>query len=296
MKRDRVELIERVQSVIAEYTERLTVRQVHYRLVAQQWEQYPNTVSSYRWLRVELGKARIDGVVAWDSIEDRTRTVDENHGSEEDAETFIGQIKDMIQNSEDYYGLPIWWGQPKRVQVWVEKQALASVFERVATELGVDFVVCRGYPSLSLLYEVSEVLAGASEEVEELIVLYFGDFDPSGVDIERSALEHLTTTFGIDVVFERVALTKEQITEYKLPPAPAKKTDSRRTQFVADYGVDWQVELDAILPDELRRLIRTRVMSHMDKDKKNERDDELEERRERIKERVREVLDDLADE
>jgi len=247
-------------------------------------------------LTLELGKARIDGVIEWETIEDRTRSVDSNHGSEDDPETFISEIKDMIQNSEDYYGLPIWWGQPKRVQVWVEKQALASVFERVARELGVDFVVCRGYPSLSLLYEVSEVLSEASDDVEELIVLYFGDFDPSGVDIERSALDHLTSTFGIDVEFERVALRKEQIGEYKLPPAPAKKTDSRREQFLADYGVDWQVELDAIEPDELRRLIRTKVLSHMDRDKKDERDEELDNRRDLIKERIKEVLDEIGSE
>ena len=296
MKRDREELIERVQKVIEGYDDRLTVRQIHYRLVAQQWDQYPNTVSSYRWLTVELGKARIEGVIDWDTIEDRTRSVDENHGTAEDPETFIEEILSMIQNADDYYGLPKWWGQPKRVQVWVEKQALASVFEKVAQELGVDFVVCRGYPSLSLLYEVSEVLSGATDDVEELIILYFGDFDPSGMDIERSAMEHLMTTFGLDVTCERVALKKDQITHYQLPPAPAKKTDSRRGQFLLEHGVDWQVELDAIEPDELRRLIRTQVMSHMDRDKKDKRDEELKERRDHIKERVREVLDDLASE
>ena len=41
---------------------------------------------------------------------------------------------------------------------------------------------------------------------------------------------------------------------YDLPPQPGKGTDSRAAAFVARHGRLVQVELDALPPDELRRL------------------------------------------
>lgn len=301
MRRDRVELIRRVQQVISTYRTRLTIRQLHYRIVAQQWKQYPNTTSSYRWLALELGKARIDGVIPWTVIEDRTRKVHQPHtayritrstyavrneATDEPHKSFTDGFFKTISNLPEKYNIPIWWHQPKKLMIFVEKEALSSLFQTVTDEEAVDLVVCRGYPSLSLLYEVSEVLFAVPKTVEELIVLYFGDFDPSGMNIEESASEHLTSTFDVDVSFERIALTKEQVIEYELPPAPTKSTDSRQGRFLLEQGVDWQVELDAIEPDDLAELIQGQIQSHIDPDIREERDQELERRRKAIRKEV----------
>jgi hypothetical protein len=52
-------------------------------------------------------------------------------------------------------------------------------------------------------------------------ILYFGDFDPSGEDMDRHLVDALSYFFDLDrylVDFERIAVTEDQIDEYDLPP------------------------------------------------------------------------------
>jgi hypothetical protein len=60
-----------------------------------------------------------------------------------------------------------------------------------------------------------------------------------------------------------IALTPEQIAEHNLPPAPAKKTDTRAAGFVAKHG-DLSVELDALPPNVLQALVRDGIEGLMD--------------------------------
>ena len=84
------------------------------------------------------------------------------------------------------------------------------------------------------------------------MLIYAGDHDPSGEDIDRDFLER-TDCFD-EVV--RVALTAEQVAAYGLPPQPGKATDSRAAGFVERHGRLVRVELDALDPNAL--LITTR--------------------------------------
>lgn len=61
-----------------------------------------------------------------------------------------------------------------------------------------------------------------------------------------------------------IALTLEQIAEFELPPAPTKKDDTRAADFIAKYG-DMAVELDALPPDELQKLVRESVEQFVNK-------------------------------
>jgi hypothetical protein len=63
-----------------------------------------------------------------------------------------------------------------------------------------------------------------------------------------------------------VALTPEQIVEHNLPPAPPKRTDARAKGFMANHGMD-TVELDALPPPALRRLIEDTIRAHIDADR-----------------------------
>jgi len=58
----------------------------------------------------------------------------------------------------------------------------------------------------------------------------------------------------VDVEFDRIAVTREQIERYKLPTRPAKAGDTRAR--------DWEggcVEVDAMPPAELRRLVQDAI-------------------------------------
>jgi hypothetical protein len=274
-------LIPAIATIIGQYSGmKLTVRQIYYRLVAAQLIE--NNVSSYQRIVKVLGYARRQGLISYDSIEDRTRAVHSPEKPIETPEAFFNKFYNALQYLDDYYTIPKWYGQKDIVQVWVEKEALSSLFRQVTDVLGVDLVVCRGYPSLTLLHEASErLLHGFDDHTDSpnLHIVYFGDFDPSGADIQRNVDEVLDEDFDVDVDLERKAITREQIDFYNIPPAPAKKSDSRYNGFVEREGVAWQVELDAIEPRKLQGIIRTSVNHFYDSDIATERDDELERRK-----------------
>src|SRR6185369_17710545 len=87
---------------------------------------------------------RLGGLVDWDAIEDRTRDLVENSH----WETPSAIISTVVRA----YKLDRWADQDYRVEVWVEKAALAGVMERVCRELDCPFFACRGYTSQSEMY------------------------------------------------------------------------------------------------------------------------------------------------
>lgn len=273
-------VVERVKRIVAEYAGmRLTLRQIFYRLVAAQVIE--NTKSNYQFLSKVLVDARKARKIPYAAIEDRTRSMHKGHGSDLKAAEHFNTYWEYVTNMDKRYTMPRWWGQPVRVQVWLEKQALQALFEQVTDAEGLDLAVCKGYPSLTFLWEAARTLRGLKEQIE---IIYFGDFDPSGMDIERFVGETLREEFGINVNVTRISITREQIDEYNIPPAPAKPSDSRTAAFTEEHGVAWQVELDAIEPRTLQGLIRDAIRVHWDEEAGERRDEELERRRVQIRE------------
>ncbi len=300
-------IVPAVNRIIAEYAGmRLTLRQIYYRLVAAQV--IPNTVSQYKGLSSLLVKARMDGDVRFGAIEDRTRAAHEGflmdipfslrlrRSATENSLTasrVFREYWDFVENLADHYDMPMQWRQPKHIQVWVEKQALLPLFAQVTDRRNVDLQVCRGYPSLTFLHDAAGGLNALNDDGygwEDLVVLYFGDYDPSGKDIERYCEERLGD-LGASPEVRHIAITREQIDEFEIPPAPAKTTDSRYWEFVATEGVAWQVELDAIEPRALQGIVRDAVMEHWDEAAGERREEELERRRDRIRGWVIDALD-----
>lgn len=121
--------------------------------------------------------------------------------------------------------------------------------------MGVALNPCKGYPSLTYLEQARQRFERASELGKECIILYFGDYDSYGVDIPRSIDDSLYEMSAVsnDIEVKVISLTKEQALKWKLPPAPAKKTDSRTAKFMANGGLG-QIELDAVEPKKLAKL------------------------------------------
>jgi len=282
-KATKEEIVAKVKNIIAQYGGmRLTLRQIFYRLVAGQV--IVNSEHSYKRLGRILVEARKSKKIRYTDIEDRTRAVHSPTGQDEyTSASWFRRFYDHIRELDDSYSLPRWWGQKTQVVVFLEKEALSALFEDVTDRLKVDLVVCRGYPSLTLMYEVASHLSKSPEGVEEVEFIYFGDYDPSGADIERHVGEELSTTFGIDFNIMRKAITRDQIDEYNIPPAPAKQTDSRTAGFEEREGVSWQVELDAIEPKILQSMIEEEIEQYYSAEQAEVRAKELEKRREKIR-------------
>ena len=155
------------------------------------------------------------------------------------------------------YRRAIWTVQPKYVEIWLEKDALAGVIVGVTAKFDVPLMVCRGYPSLSFLDSATEAIKATDKPTH---IFYFGDRDPTGVNIPQVIENHLRKYAPqADITFEIVAVTERQIRDLKLPTRPTKKSDSRAKNFKGE-----SVELDAIPAKVLKKLVRDCIESCID--------------------------------
>jgi hypothetical protein len=126
------------------------------------------------------------------------------------------------------------------------------------------------------LYENCMRLLEIERSGKEIHVLYFGDFDPSGDDMD-DYLDNALRFFGLgDIDFQRIAVTEEQIEEFNLPPMPKNKEtidkvnhDTRKDGFIKKYDKLYIVELDALLaivPDEFKRILQESVDQFFDQE------------------------------
>ena len=174
--------------------------------------------------------------------------------------------------------------QPNYVELWLEKDALSSIFQRVADPYCVPVCTCRGFSSVSFLHELRERILISQTDDQQPILLYFGDFDPSGEEMLPSMTITLAEEMGInEVIYKKIALTKEDITKYNLPhdPNAVKKTDTRYQKFVERWGL-YAVELDALPPDVLEERIKGAIENHIDLGEFNEQKDIAEKEEESI--------------
>lgn len=274
------------------YPDKMTLRQVYYQLVSRLILE--NKQTAYKRLSAVLVEARETGIVDWDAIEDRSRHILGRPSLNEisDAEDSASSIVSYVETSQGIHA-DKWLYQDWYVEVWLEKQALEGVFDSVTGSMEVVLMPGRGYSSATFLKQAAERMQEALAENKKLAVLYFGDYDPSGMDIERYVEEKMVD-HGIHLNhFSRVALTLEQIEEHNLPPVPAKKTDSRRDAFVEVHG-DMAVELDALNVKVLKALIKDAIDEFWSEDAYERRRDERNERVEDYRRRLVQGIKDLV--
>jgi hypothetical protein len=197
------QLLQHALDVIKQYNIRLTVRQVYYRLVAAGI--IKNSRSSYNMLDKCLVKARLSGAIPFDAFEDRSREFLAGDCNYESPEDYMAWRLQALKDSAWEYEVPRWLFQPEYVEVWLEKDALSALFNQVCDKLHVVLAPCRGYPSLTFLYEAAQRLKNVDKPIT---ILYFGDLDPRGKDIQRFLTETLPD-FGVSANVHRVALTRE---------------------------------------------------------------------------------------
>jgi len=86
------------------------------------------------------------------------------------------------------------------------------------------------------------------------MILYLGDFDPSGILIEKIAQSEMD--HKREITFYRIAITWEQIKRLKPPSRPVNLKDSRAKGYIQKYG-DRAWEIESIRPRTLYKLIET---------------------------------------
>lgn len=287
----RSDIIKTARKIAEEYHAQglvLTVRQLYYQFVARGLLGSGQKI--YKRIVASLADARMENAFPMHLIEDRGRDVGDGAATlcEDSVDRGLVNGRNIIGNlPETLIRKARWHGQPYYVSVFVEKEALAGVFDDPCKELGVGLFPCKGYPSVSSLYlwATHYMRACATRnrtgkdgwnhngQCQRAMILYFGDHDPDGCEIPKSIERSLETMQrnGVlprlpEIEFRRVALNMEQIEEYNPPPFEAKVTSSRYQNYIETYDTDEAWELDALDPAVLRTLIRENVEEFFDDD------------------------------
>jgi 5S rRNA maturation endonuclease (ribonuclease M5) len=223
-----------------------------------------------------------------------------------------------------------WEDQPYRVIIVVEKEALGDLvakFVEGVWEYGVFAVrVIRGYDSATDVHLLAETIAELPES-QKPVILQLGDFDPSGEDIVRDLRERLMMlSKRTDIIFEKVAVTLDQIIELQLPAKPESieeiqkmrrdprykgyiekltslaQLDERVRRLIEMYGSpEIRVELDALValaPDTFKRVLRNAIEKYFDWQIYNtvtkQREEELKKKAEEVRQKTMEEMNKLT--
>jgi len=193
-----------------------------------------------------LKEAREQGDIPWEWIVDETREL-ERTSTWANPEAYARTVARS-------YRRDFWKQQPGRCEVWSEKGTIRGVLQPVLDHYAVGFRVMHGFSSATAVYDVSK-----DNDGRELIVLYVGDFDPSGMFMSEADLpKRLSEYNGDHVTLERIALTRRHVSALPSFPATDKRKDPRYKWFRSNYG-DRCWELDAMDPNDLRDCVEEAI-------------------------------------
>lgn len=259
-RREWPEIVRQAAQIVGSYDTGVTLRQLFYRLVAV--GTLPNTQSAYKCLSARTAEARRNGT--FPDLIDRGRSIhrDGTFAGPEQAREWLSAIYRRDRTE----------GQEFSLYLGVEKAGMVIQLQSWFGALGIPILALGGYSSQSYVDEVARDVDASRNGV---VLLYAGDFDPSGEDIDR---DFLARSQCFDKVV-RVALSADQVVAYDLPPQPGKASDSRARGFIERHGTLVQVELDALPPETLHDLYADALAEFWDESAYQDVLDEEEEER-----------------
>ena len=252
-------LIENINEIAESYYRRgiiLTVRQVYYQCVTRNL--IANSKREYDKISDIVARGRLAGLIDWNFIEDRTRTLRENDHWDNPQE--------ILRTCADQYRIDTRATQPYYIECWIEKDSLVAILESATRRLDVPCYSSRGFSSITALHEAADRLKHSGREN---IILYAGDHDPSGLKISE-VIEERLKLFDANFILKRIGITLSQIRELNLPPYPAKDKDGNIKEYIAKTGLKDAWELDALPPEFLMSLYESEVNTLTDFEKLHE--------------------------
>lgn len=258
-------VLAQVDEVLREYQAQLplTVRQIFYRLVGAY--AFPKTEQAYERLGNYLVRARRARLIPFEYIRDDSASVmDHLHfDGEEDFFRYVHKLgRDYRQNKLAC--------QDVSIRVHSEAEGMMPQLHSALEKFSIPVYSCSGFDSLT----ARRLLARWCHDTyvyrgKDPIMFHLGDYDPDGESIFDSLVEDVRGFLKVDAphvvkvaMFERVALTPEQVEEYELPTAPPKKSSSRTKRWTGSATC----QLEALPPDVLRRELVEHVEAFLDQD------------------------------
>ena len=156
----------------------MSLRGLHYQMVSR--GVYSNTPANYAKLGRAMTKARENGSIPWNWLVDNLRQTNK-------PSSWTGLV-DFIDTVKEAYRKDFWSRMPAHIEIFVEKDAMAAALQPATREYDIALHVIRGYISTSYCWTI----ASQWKQIEKPIYCYYlGDWDPSGLDLERSLRQKL---------------------------------------------------------------------------------------------------------
>jgi hypothetical protein len=274
-----IDLMYNCEQIINEYQPlvgALTVRQIYYQLLSR------GLISAEDDKNVgkALLRTREVGYISWDSIIDNVRyrmrphrimDICEKPSPEQEIDLKIKRA--LNPDAAKHYQFSRWYNQPYYVELWVEKDAIAAFFDRsIRKEYQVLVEVCKGRISSTNKYNAAmrfEELRYLTDGEIEIIILYYGDHDPTGLD----AFYKYEKFFEGQADFIRLGIDyPKDIEEFDLEDKglPLKGDDNLKKWYIEETGCSERWEIDALPPERMVARVRDRIDDLFDQNIHNE--------------------------
>lgn len=219
---------------VAKATQPITGRGVGYKLFVRKLIASMSKPDMQRVYRL-LKEAREQGIISWEWIVDETRTI-------ERVPTWSNPAA-FARCVAESYRRDFWDQQPYRVLIVSEKGTVSGLLAPVLNRYAVGPLPVHGFSSATKAHELADDYDGRI-----LIVLYVGDFDPSGMFMsERDLPARFAKYDGDHIKLKRIALTREQVRRLPSFPASDKRKDPRY-KWLADAPSEEIIKLETGCP------------------------------------------------
>jgi hypothetical protein len=192
---------------------------------------------------------REGGLIPWEWIVDEGRALE--------LWRYAQCVADYLLDVCALARIDAWAGLPPPLVI-TESRSLAGVLRTTVAQYLCPIVATAGQSSGSLLaVEVAPLLLADPDRE----VIYLGDYDFQGDDIEQATRRRLEEHVGAKLVWERLALTAEQVEDFELPaiekvdhrfrpprPYEAVETEALRQEVIVELVRE---RLDSLLPEPL---------------------------------------------
>jgi hypothetical protein len=229
----------------------VSVRGLYYQAEVHEVPGIDKTDQAYARVQRQVLALRRAGRLRYEHISDATRWMRK-------PTTHTG-VEAALEQTARFYRKALWEDAEDYVEIWMEKDALAGTIYPITELYDVPLMVARGFSSETFCFEA---IAARGGDTRPFYVYYLGDFDRAGRDAARSLEEKLcrfADEDGIEVIFETLAVTREQVSQWDLPTREPKRKSAADKKWPYNFAC----ELDAIPPDDLRAIVESAINRHL---------------------------------
>lgn len=258
-RRTKVEMAELRDGIydLAAANKPCTVRQIYYLGIGTLWEKDSGgSRKVYNTVCRLIGEMRETEMLPWGWIADNTRWFRKR--------TMFNSPEHILQSVASTYRRDLWARQPIHVEVWCESDSIAGVLDDITVPAGLALFPCRGQSSKTFVYEATQSYRNLHKPV---VILYVGDWDPTGLAIPFSIEDRMgrySVGAGLDVELRRVAVTAEDVASGQFISHSVNANDPNYRRFVAhcelmELAPQTAVEVEAVPPDQLRQRLEDAI-------------------------------------